>query len=231
MPFSEGWGKVNLTGDALQSPEMTPQRSPDWFALLAVVLSIVLHIILDAEKPFLPFIVGCCVFWVGFILWRGWQNPRIFREWGFRTDHLREASTWPFLFLVLMTIAMAIGGHFQNTLRFPSHLPLLLLLYPLWGIIQQFLALGIVVQSLEQIPRLRENRLLIALLTSGLFALVHVNAWQVALATFGLEIVFVILYFRDRNLIPLAIVHGFLGAFFYLWILDVDLWVETFGER
>jgi hypothetical protein len=51
----------------------------------------------------------------------------------------------------------------------------------------------------------------------------------VAGATIALEAVFVLLYFRERNLIPLAVVHGWLGAFFYLWVLNVDLWRETFG--
>ena len=64
---------------------------PDWFALGGVVVSIGLHIVLDAEKPFLPFIVGCCLFWLGFVVWRVRQNPDILHDWGFRCDNLRRA--------------------------------------------------------------------------------------------------------------------------------------------
>jgi len=37
------------------------------------------------------------------------------------------------------------------------------------------------------------------------------------------------LYFRYRNLWPLGVLHGWLGAFFYLWVLGRDMWVENFG--
>jgi uncharacterized protein len=205
-------------------------NQPAWIAFFGVVISIVLHVILDAEKPFFPFIIGCCLTWVIYISVNIIRNPSIACEWGFRLDNLGIASRWPFVFMVIGIVSMSIFGAIQGTLRLPIHLPLLLLLYPLWGIIQQFLALGIVVSSLEKIPWLHDKRILIVLLTGGLFALVHINDWRVMLATFALELAFVPMYWQHRNLIPIAIVHGWLGAFYYLWVLDVDLWVETFGS-
>src|SRR5262245_1137546 len=218
-------------GDALWGGAGSPPpvHSPDWVALIGTVVCIVLHIILDADKPFLSFIVGACVFWTGYIALRVWRDPQVLRAWGFRIDNLVAASKLPLLFFAIVALALAAFGAYEGTLRFPPHFVLLLLLYPLWGVVQQFLALGIVVGNLERLPALHGKRVLIALLTSGLFALVHLNEWRVAVATFGLEMVFVGLYFRDRNLLPLAVVHGWLGALYYLWVLDTDLWVQTFG--
>lgn len=206
-----------------------PAPRPDWFALAGVLVSIVLHIILDAEKPFLPFIVGCCLFWVGFIVWRVCQNPGVFREWGFRLDNLRRASHAAVGFFLLATFLLVVWGIYFGTLQFPPHLVWLLLLYPLWGFIQQFLALGIVMRTLEAVPLFQGRPMALAIGTSLIFGLVHLNDWRVAFATMALEGGFVLLYFRERNLIPLAVIHGWLGAFFYLWVLQVDLWRETFG--
>jgi hypothetical protein len=204
--------------------------SPDWFALIGVLVSIVLHVILDAEEPCLPFIVGCSLFWVAYVVVRWRQDRHILREWGFRTDNLLAASLLPLLFLGAVALALAAYGASRGTLRFPAHAVLLLLLYPLWGLVQQFLALGIVAGNLEKVPALRARRWLIVLLTAGIFSLVHINDWRVMLATLGLQLVFVPLYFRDRNVFPLAVVHGWLGALFYLWVLGIDLWDETFGS-
>jgi hypothetical protein len=212
-----------------QEPKAPPQSGGYWFALVGVVVSIILHLILDAEKPYLPFIVGCCLFWVSYIAINLVREPKIARVWGFRFDNLKEACRWPIWLLIGATLAMAILGMIRGTLQFPWHLPLLLLLYPLWGIIQQFLALAIVVGTLERINGLASRRWLIVLLTATLFSLVHLNDWRVMLATFALEMAFVPIYWSQRNLLPIAVVHGWLGAFYYLWVLNIDLLRETFG--
>ena len=67
------------------------------------------------------------------------------------------------------------------------------------------------------------------LLGSAIFALVHVYDWRLAAATFGLELAVIPLYLRNRNLWPLGILQGWLGALFYLWVLNIDVWAETFG--
>jgi hypothetical protein len=214
-------------GDPTRTPDAP--AGPDWVALVGIAVSIVLHLILDAEKPCFPFIFGCCLFWTGYIVVRAGHDNHILREWGFRTDNLLSASRLPLLLLAVATVALVAYGAMWGTLRFPPHAFFLLLLYPLWGLIQQFLALGIVAGNLEKVPALRARHWLIALVTAGIFSLVHINDARVMAATFGLQLVLVPIYFRDRNVIPQGIVHGWLGALFYLWVLDVDLWEQTFS--
>src|SRR5688572_780503 len=90
--------------------------SPDWVALVGTVVCIVLHIILDADKPFLPFIVGACVFWTGYIAVRVWRDRRVLGEWGFRTDNLLAASNLPLLLFTLVALGLAAFGAYQGTL-------------------------------------------------------------------------------------------------------------------
>lgn len=206
-----------------------PSPKPDWVALAGILICIVLHIILDADKPCLPFVVSACLGWTVYIALRVWQDRHVLAEWGFRTDNLLAAAKPSLVLLAATVVGLAALGAYRGTLRFPPHLAFLLLLYPLWGVIQQFLALGIVVANLERLLSLHDRKRLIALVTATIFALVHLNDWRVATATFWLELAFVALYFRERNVLPLAVAHGWLGTLFYLWVLDVDLWMQTFG--
>ena len=47
-------------------------------------------------------------------------------------------------------------------------------------------------------------------------------------ATGLLGAVFALIYMRWRNLWPLGLYHGWLGVFYYYWILGRDPWAETF---
>jgi hypothetical protein len=92
------------------------------------------------------------------------------------------------------------------------------------------LALGIVVNNLERIDAARRRRPLIVLGSAALFGLIHVYDWRLAAATFVFELTAIPLYLKYRNLWPLGILQGWLGALFYLWILNEDIWVETLGQ-
>jgi hypothetical protein len=202
---------------------------PDWVGLLGVVLSVALHLVLQAKGPNPFFIVGACLFWAGFVALRAWRDRGAFRRWGFRADNLLRASLLPLVVFVVTAAGFAGYAWRRGTLRRPGHLPLLLLLYPAWGVVQQFLALGIVLSSLELVPRVGRHRVVLAIGVAALFACVHFPDVLLMAATFLLELVIVPLYLRHRNLWPLGVLHGWLGALFYLWVLDRDLLVENFG--
>ena len=117
----------------------------------------------------------------------------------------------------------------HDTLRFPWQTTLLFLLYPAWGLIQQFLVLAVVVGNLELLPALDRRPAMLVLIGAVLFAAVHAyNGWLVV-ATFFLELLIVPLYLTYRNLWPLGVLHGWLGGLFYLWVMGRDMWAENFG--
>ena len=110
-----------------------------------------------------------------------------------------------------------------------GHMLLLLFLYPLWGILQQFLVQALGVDNLIKI--FPQHGLWLAIpIGVFLFALVHCPDWWLMLATGLMACFFIPFYIRDRNLWPLGLYHGWLGTFFYLWVLGRDPWVTVFGR-
>jgi hypothetical protein len=205
------------------------QPAPDWFALTGIVVTVALHLLLQSHKPNLFFIVGACLFWAGFVAVRAWRDPGVFRRWGFRSDNLLWASAVPAALLAVAVLVLGAYAFWQGRLWLPLYAVLLFLLYPIWGLAQQLLALGIAVQNLELVPALARRRWLLALLGAALFAAVHAPDLWVVAATFLLELILVPVFLRYRNLWPLGVLHGWLGALFYLWGLGRDVWADTFG--
>jgi uncharacterized protein len=206
-------------------PERENER-PDWFALAAAAVTVALHFLLQARGPNLAFIVGSGLFWALFVAAHAWRDRGVFRGWGFRVDNLGPASLPAVLLFVVTAAGMAAYAAVQGFLRLPADLWPILLLYPAWGLVQQFLSLAIVLANLERTASLGRRKALLVLLGATLFALVHVpDPWLVA-AAFALELAVIALYLRWRNLWTLGVLHGWLGGFFYLWVLNRDLWQE-----
>ncbi len=203
--------------------------TPDYFSLLAALATAALHLVLNSDGSNAYFIVGACLFWIGFVVFRWRRSPSMLREWGFRTDNLRAASEVPFLFFVASGVALAAYAIARGTFTVPLHLPLLMLLYPIWGVIQQFLVLGVVVSNLEKLPFFRDRRVALVVLGAAVFGGVHYPHPLLMGGTTLLALLYVPLYLRDRNLWPLGGVHGWVGSLFYLWALGIDPWVQNFG--
>ncbi len=209
--------------------QAAPGGGLDRLALAGAAATAALHFLTFSEGVNPYFIVGACVFWVSFVVVRVRRRAGILREWGFRLDNLREASVVPLLFFAGTASVLAVYALVQGHFRFPLHGVLLLLLYPVWGTIQQFLVLGVVVGNLEKIPILGENRLLLVLMGAIVFGAVHLPNLLLTAGTTVLALVYVPVFLRHRNVWPLGLVHGWLGSLFYLWALNQDPWLRTFG--
>ena len=209
----------------------SPKPRPDWFALVAVTVLVVIHEILTAmnHRPNVFFIFGATLFWAGYVLIRACQDPGLFRTWGFRATNLLPASLAAALLFVVCSAGLAAYAWSCDFLRFPAHTWVLLLLYPFWGIVQQFVTLGIVVTNLQRVPGLNGRRLVVWLVGVLLFGLIHAYDPWLAFATAALEMAVIPLYWHFRNLWPLGVLHGWLGALFYLWVLNTDMWELTFA--
>jgi hypothetical protein len=202
---------------------------PDRLALVGAAVTAVLSFTQLADAPGSVFIIGACLFWAVFVAGRAWQGPGVFRAWGFRADNLLVASVLPAGVFVAGAGCLAILGFRQGTFRFPAHALPLFLVYPVWGVIQQFLMLGVVASNLERIDGLGRRKVLIVLIVALIFGLIHIFNLRLVVATFVLELLIVPLYLWQRNLWPLGVLHGWLGGLFYLWVENRDLWVERFG--
>ena len=203
---------------------MTP-----WCEVGAVLVTGVMHLVFKNLGAQAIFIVLAGVCWISYIVRRVRQDPSRWVKWGFHTNNLSTAFFWPTLIFIFATGAMAWYGVTNGRILWAGHTLLLLVLYPVWGLLQQFLVQALGVANLF---RLFPQYGWLVSVSAGviLFSLVHYPDWVLMAATGLLACVFIPLYIRDRNLWPLGLYHGWLGTFFYLWVLGRDPWVSVFGK-
>ena len=203
-----------------------PSPPPNWAELLAVVATGLLHIAAWHFSLEAPFIALAACGWIAFVCVRLRKNPGILADWGLGRAGLARAFRATTFLAAPVIAGMAVFAIARRgTLAFPVAGWLVLALYPVWGLVQQFLVQAMIVRNLRR-SRLRPNYALTLLAGAALFSLAHFpNVWLM-LGTFALGLVFIPFYLRYRNLWPLGLWHGCLGALFYLWVLGRDPWAE-----
>ena len=196
------------------------RRGPNWIEAGAAVATGLLHIlfydVLDLRGIFIALAMSG---WVGYAILRAQRHAGAFRAWGFRRKGLRETSLAASMVAVPALVVMAVIGSLrENPLSW--HILPVLALYPLWGIVQQFMVQGLVATNLRKASG--------AGLPEGEFAS-DLPDLELSLATFALGFLFTPIYLRHGNLWPLGLFHGWLGAFFYFWVLGQDPWTLVVG--
>ncbi|HYV90757.1 MAG TPA: CPBP family glutamic-type intramembrane protease [Chitinophagales bacterium] len=183
---------------------------------------------MDLLNQKLIFIVTAILFWIGYVILQVRKDHSAMHYWGFTTQNFGKS------FMIILPVALScIGGmmlyaHSNNIVLFNPHIIPILILYPLWGFIQQFLVVGLVAGNLKDMHSRKVSLLLIVLSTSVLFSLVHYPSILLMIATFLLAIFYTLIYLRYRNLISLGLFHGWLGCFFMIYVLNRDPWQEVF---
>ncbi len=194
----------------------------------AVIATGLLHLffeeVLHAKGPF---ILLAGIGWGTYLVLSIRKNPRLPREWGFGREGLGPTARWAGGILLVGAALLALAGALRGTLSWNPHLLPILLLYPIWGLLQQFLLQALLARNLD---RLMPSRRWTVPATALLFAGVHLPDFLLAGATLLLALLFVPIYLRYRNLYPLGVVHGLLGALAYFWVLGRDPWMEILAS-
>jgi len=176
----------------------------------------------------LPYILLVTVFWVSYVIYRVRTHSGILTYWGFRKEGFGKTCK-PLLGFALVVVAgFVIYAVYNDQLKLHWHLLAILLLYPLWGVVQQFLMMSLIAGNLKD-GKFGLKTGWIILLTSVAFSAIHLPTVLLAIATFFLALVYSFLFLKHRNLWPLGLFHGWLGAFFYWLVLNRDSWIEVFG--
>jgi hypothetical protein len=202
---------------------------PDRLALAGAAATAAINVAVPAGWPTAAFIAAACAFWAAYVLVRARRDPDALRGWGFRSDNLAGPAAASAVVSVLGAAVFAGYARLHGTLRVPAHAWVLLLAYPVYGVTQQFLALAVVVGNLERVRWLRGRRGPVVVLGAAVFGLAHSFDPRLAAATFALELVMIPLYLWRRNLWAYGVLHGWLGALFWLWVLGRDPWAEALG--
>lgn len=177
-----------------------------------------------------PFVAVAIICWTSYIIYRSGKTPGILYYWGFRKDNFKKVLRKVLPFGLIALIAFIGIGIYQGTIHLTWHIIPVLILYPLWGTIQQFLLIALTAGNLQDLTNQKLNKGLIIFLSSLLFASVHYpNTWLI-IATFLLALFYGWIYLGERNIYVLGLFHGWLGAIFYYTVVDRDPFAEMFGK-
>jgi uncharacterized protein len=157
------------------------------------------------------------------------KNGTILTYWGLSTKGFKKTFLELLPFAIFSVLLFLFIGNQRGTNVLNWHIIPILLLYPIWGIIQQFIIVALIARNMSDMERIRIPEVLVVVVTALVFALVHFPFLILVGATFLLAIVYTSLYLRGRNLLVLGLYHGWLGAVFFYTVLGRDAWREVFG--
>ena len=199
--------------------------------ITAVVLTgIGKFIFMDYLNWRFPFVAVAIISWLSYIIYRKSKQPGITKYWGFRTDNFKTVLKRVLPFGILAVIAFFAVGFFNGTINLTRHIIPILILYPIWGTIQQFLLIALTAGNLHDMKGQKLNKGIIILLAAILFGAIHYPFIWLMIATFLLAIFYGWIYLSKRNIYVLGFFHGWLGGIFYYTVLERDPFLEMFGK-
>ncbi len=199
----------------------------NWFVILAVLITGLLKFLFAEWLELRVFyITAACLFWIIFILVRYKKNPLVLKRWGFQKHNFGKSLLYLLPFGLIFSTGIIIYALLFTDARFNWHILPILVLYPLWGIIQQFIVAGLVAGNLKLLANGKITDTQVNLLISFLFALLHYPGILLMIYVFVMEFVFIKAYFKYNNLWSLGLYHGWVSGLFLFFVVGRDLWSE-----
>jgi uncharacterized protein len=172
------------------------------------------------------FVCSSCLLLVLYIAIRCSRNPLQSKRWGVAKSCFRNGALQIGSITLISVLVFLMYGILTGRALFHWHILPVLLLYPVWGFIQQFLVIDLLAFNLNRLTRYRLPRLLIILSTAFLFALVHIPSLTLICATFVLGCTTLYLFLRFRNLWLIGIFHGWFATSIYFFVMGTDPFIE-----
>jgi uncharacterized protein len=187
-------------------------------------------VFMDGLNWKLPFIICAIIGWTCYVIVRRRRVPGILEYWGFTTNNFSKAFMTVIPFALVSIIACIVIGVWLETIKITWHIFPILLLYPLWGIVQQFLCVALVAGNMNDLRSNHFGKLTIVLVTALLFGGLHYPYYWLIAGTFVLALFYALVYLKVRNLFVLGIFHGWLGAIFFYTVVGRDPFEEVFSK-
>ncbi|ULC59153.1 CPBP family intramembrane metalloprotease [Flaviramulus sp. BrNp1-15] len=220
----------NLTKDLLEFSKKTLiSDKRRILEIVAVVFTAIgKFIFMDFLDWRLPFVVFAITTWSIYVIYRYKQKKDVLKCWGFRTDNFKKAFKLMLPFGIISIILFIVIGYYQKTINVTWHVLPLLITYPIWGSIQQFLTIGLIAGNLNDLNKSRLNKFSIIFITAILFSIVHFPSTWLMIGTFLLALFYGYVYLKIKNIYAMGIFHGWLGAIFYYTVVNRDPFQEVF---
>ena len=198
--------------------------------ITAVFLTVVGKLIYDSCCEQKIAVAAAAIFWVLYLIPRACKEEGICKEWGFTGKNFKPAMKWVGIAgVILIGGAIAYGLVCQNA-KFNSNILKAIPLYILWGTIQQFIFISLFAGNLQDSQNIKLRKWLIILITSILFLALHTSRMELMIVTFPMAGLCTFLFLKYRNLFPLGIFHGVVGAVFYYFVLNEDPWADLIAQ-
>lgn len=222
--------KPKLTKDLLDFSEkrLISDKTRILEIIAVIFTAIGKFVFMDFLNWRLPFVVFAIIAWSSYVVYRFKKEKGILKYWGFRTDNLKQVLKIMLPFGVVSFIAFFIIGHYQNTINMTWHILPLLITYPIWGSIQQFITIALIAGNLKDLNCKKLNRFSIIFITAILFSVVHFPSIWLMIGTFILALFYGYVYLRVKNIYVMGLFHGWLGALFYYTVVNQDPFQEIF---
>jgi hypothetical protein len=137
------------------------------------------------------------------------------RECGIGWTNLRRATALTLSVSIPVAIAMLWLAKRQGGLTPPESFYIMLVAYPLWGLVQQFIFQSFLHTRLIRLGASPWSIIVVAVA----YGVVHLGSQKLAIFTFFGGIVMSAIFRVAPNIIPLGIAHGALGAILYHLVL------------
>lgn len=199
------------------------------FEIFAVLITGLLKFVLmDWINLRAVYICSACIFWVIYIYVKYKNDHGILKYWGFQKNNFIPSFLFLLPFAVISIIGILIYGFIHKSVIMNWHIIPILILYSFWGLIQQFMTAGVISGNLMAIKKINFKKYQIIIITSLIFSLVHYPAPYLMVYTFFMELIFLSVYFKWKNLWSLGIYHGWINSFLLFYVMQRDLWSELF---
>ncbi len=200
-----------------------------WLEIVAVVLTAVgKFIFMDILNIRLPFVAVVVVAWSGYVIYRYKKDKNVLKDWGFRLDNFKTVLKYMLPFAIVSIVGFVIIGSIQGTINVTWHILPLLITYPIWGSIQQFITIGLIAGNLNQLKSVKLHKTFIVVITAVLFSIVHYPSVWLMIGTFILALFYGYVYLKSKNIYVMGLFHGWLGALFYYTVVNKDPFEEVF---
>ncbi len=187
-------------------------------------------IFMDLLNLRLFYIILAMVIWSTYIVLRSRNIPSVLKYWGFRSNNVQQVFIMILPWIIAAVAMCVVVGFWRDTINPTWHILPLLIIYPIWGVVQQFLIIALLAGNLQDLQRHEISRPVIIFLTALIFGLVHYPYPWLIIGTFLLALFYTHVFLRARNLWVLGVLHGWLGAIFFYTVVDRDPFLEVFGH-
>jgi len=225
-------GISDYYSDVFEGHETSDSRSTRYttFELSGIIVTAALKfIMMDWLNMVAFYIAGICLFWIGYIIYRYYHDRNIASRWGFKKEDFANTIIFLIPFILLCIISSIILGETSSSIAILNWRVIpILFLYPLWGLFQQYIMLVLIADNLVELEKIELKKYQAILITSVLFSFIHYPSIVLMIFTFFMEIIFLIAWFRWKNLLALGLTHGIIATFLLFYVLERDLWIELF---